>query len=82
MFCVLKVKAAFTRAYNKSGALLPYSIASGTMKKKSVAHSQGSFEEDDDEANESDNNDDDDINKDAMIKKVYCVVLKRLKMFN
>lgn len=66
-----KVKAAFTRAYNKSGALLPYSIASGAAKKNSVARSQTQASFDEEEENESDN-DDDDINKDAMIK-VCCL---------
>ncbi|XP_017775919.1 PREDICTED: replication factor C subunit 1 [Nicrophorus vespilloides] len=63
-----KVKAAFTRAYNKEGAMLPYSINTGTFKKKTSKVESDVYG--DVEGEESDDNeDDDDITKDAMIKE-------------
>ncbi|XP_012236348.1 replication factor C subunit 1 [Bombus impatiens] len=62
-----KVKAAFTRAYNKSSVALPY-IVSGTSKKKvtSSIQEEGFLEEEEEEI-DSDQNDDN-LDADKMIK--------------
>ncbi|XP_020279206.1 replication factor C subunit 1 isoform X2 [Pseudomyrmex gracilis] len=58
-----KVKAAFTRAYQKSMPMLPYAINSNvTAKKRSTPEDDEAMEEED---NEEEN---DDINSDRMIK--------------
>jgi len=63
-----KVKAAFTRKYNKEAAALPFAVQSVVTKKaKSSANSQESWGEDDDDVEEEEE-DKDDIEKDAMIK--------------
>jgi len=63
-----KVKAAFTRKYNKEAAALPFAVQSVVTKKaKSSVNSQESWGEDDDDVEEEEE-DKDDIEKDAMIK--------------
>merc|ERR1719282_840364 len=63
-----KVKAAFTRKYNKEAATLPFAVQSVVTKKaKSSVNSQESWGEDDDDVEEEEE-DKDDIEKDAMIK--------------
>lgn len=68
-----KVKAALTRAYNKEGFTLPYSL--GTVKKgrsqatdnddyEGLLNEEGETQDDDDQGNNED-----DIDLDAMIKK-------------
>ncbi|GJQ69768.1 Gnf1 [Trypoxylus dichotomus] len=61
-----KVKAAFTRAYNKDNAKLPYSTSSAAIKKK--AHTAIDDNPYEDEEADSAPEDDNDITKDAMIK--------------
>lgn len=65
-----KVKTAFTRAYNKNCAAVPYTV-SGTSKKKAASNLQdeGSLEAEEDEA-EGENSDeaDDSVETDKMIK--------------
>lgn len=62
-----KVKAAFTRNYNKDGPKLPYAVVAGTFKKRAAAlQNEDEYgEEEVDDVEE----DDDDINNDAMIKE-------------
>ncbi|KAF5269164.1 hypothetical protein FQR65_LT02464 [Abscondita terminalis] len=64
-----KVKAAFTRSYNKASAMLPYAINSNISKKKGTTINEGEYgiseEEEEDDNSESDEKD---ITKDAMIK--------------
>ncbi|GLV41620.1 Germ line transcription factor 1 [Carabus blaptoides fortunei] len=67
-----KVKAAFTRAYNKQCAVLPYSNSAAVRKKRATAEENSGLEgytEDGEAAVESaDEENDDDITVDAMIK--------------
>ena len=74
-----KVKAAFTRTYNKEVHMTPY--ASGTVAKKGKrqnAGNSGDIDEIDEEtgeagvASDAGENDDDDLNLDSMIK-VCCL---------
>jgi replication factor C subunit 1 len=61
-----KVKAAFTRSYNKE-VILPYAKTANVTKKVKVdTNPDGLDDEDEDDDNDDDN--DDDIGKDAMIK--------------
>ena len=63
-----KVKAAFTRTYNKE-VVLPYATNIGTIAKKAkVSVLEGGDEDGDDIENSDDNKDDNDIEKDSMIK--------------
>ncbi|XP_076041006.1 germ line transcription factor 1 isoform X2 [Oratosquilla oratoria] len=62
-----KVKAAFTRAYNKDPHLNPYSVVSTIKKKAGRGASSQEGEEEEDE--EEDEEEEDDIGSDAMIKK-------------
>ncbi|KRT81463.1 AAA protein [Oryctes borbonicus] len=62
-----KVKAAFTRAYNKDNAKLPYSASSAAIKKKAHTAVDDNPYEEEEEGNSA-AEDDDDITKDAMIK--------------
>ncbi|KAB0797589.1 hypothetical protein PPYR_08582 [Photinus pyralis] len=62
-----KVKAAFTRAYNKSSAMLPYAVQTAVSKKRGATSNEEEYglgEEEEEEEVE----DDKDINQDAMIK--------------
>merc|ERR1719242_1263684 len=62
-----KVKAAFTRTYNKE-VILPYATNIGSIAKKSkVALQESGFEEDDVD-NSDDDKDENDIELDTMIK--------------
>lgn len=72
-----KVKAAFTRSYNKNGPMLPYAVTEGSFKKKHIAFVEGDEygEDEEDEAEE----DKDDIHKDVMIKEKKKVVSKSKK---
>lgn len=66
-----KVKAAFTRKYNKEGATLPFAVQSTVTKKAKTASNNPDAEtwgEDEDEIDEEDDGEKDDIEKDAMIK--------------
>ena len=60
-----KVKAAFTRAYNKESSALPYSVTQNVSKKRAAAPTSFEIE---DEEEEEEEEDEDDIDKDAMIK--------------
>ncbi|XP_076663268.1 germ line transcription factor 1 [Andrena cerasifolii] len=62
-----KVKAAFTRAYNKNSAAVPYTMG-GTSKKKSSQNveNEGLLEEEEGEVNSDEN--DDNVDTDKMIK--------------
>ncbi|XP_076289848.1 germ line transcription factor 1 isoform X2 [Lasioglossum baleicum] len=61
-----KVKAAFTRSYNKSSAAVPYAV-SGVSKKKTTQSKEGNdYLEDGDSGEE--NSDDDNVETDKMIK--------------
>ena len=63
-----KVKAAFTRTYNKE-VVLPYATNIGTIAKKAKVSVQDAGYEDEDEADNSDDDkDENDIGKDSMIK--------------
>ena len=63
-----KVKAAFTRTYNKE-VVLPYATNIGTIAKKAKVSVQDAGYEDEDEAeNSDDDKDENDIGKDSMIK--------------
>lgn len=63
------MKAAFTRAYNKDSAKLPYSVSSAAIKKTTSAIIDNNpYEE---EEVDSTPEDDDDIMKDAMIKVIW-----------
>ncbi|XP_065063673.1 replication factor C subunit 1-like [Rhopilema esculentum] len=62
-----KVKAAFTRTYNKDVHLAPYATGS-VAKKRRVAVEEDIGEGGAAESGEESNNDDDDITKDSMIK--------------
>ena len=63
-----KVKAAFTRTYNKE-VVLPYATNIGTIAKKAkVSVQETGYEDDDDIENSDDNKDENDIEKDSMIK--------------
>ena len=66
-----KIKAAFTRRYNKEGATLPFAVQSTVTKKTKTASNNAEAEawgEDEDDVDEEDDGDKDDIEKDAMIK--------------
>ena len=66
-----KVKAAFTRKYNKEGAALPFAVQSTVTKKAKTASNNSGGEtwgEDEDDNEEEDDGDKDDIEADAMIK--------------
>nr|XP_031827497.1 replication factor C subunit 1 [Nomia melanderi] len=60
-----KVKAAFTRTYNKSSAPVPYIVSSVSKKKTTQAQQEDEFTEQTDEENSSD---DDTVESDKMIK--------------
>ena len=63
-----KVKAAFTRQYNKE-VLLPYSTgAVGGAKRRTAAVAPEEVLEEGDDDNDNEEEDDDDISKDSMIK--------------
>ena len=62
-----KVKAAFTRAFNKSATLNPYSAGAAPKKKKRGA-SGGGEDYGEDDAEEEDQEDTDDVSADSMIK--------------
>ena len=61
-----KVKAAFTRQYNKE-VVLPYA-AGGVSKKRGAAAAAAEGEFGEDEVDDEDQEEDDDISADAMIK--------------
>lgn len=64
-----KVKAAFTRAYQKNPPMLPYAIGSGTTAKKRSARSNDLLEEEEEGGEEeADEEKNDDIELDKMIK--------------
>ena len=66
-----KIKAAFTRRYNKEGAALPFAVQSTVTKKAKSASNNAEADtwgEDEDGAEEEDDGDKDDIEADAMIK--------------
>ncbi|KAK4879197.1 hypothetical protein RN001_007343 [Aquatica leii] len=63
-----KVKAAFTRSYNKVNAKLPYAIHSNVSKKKGTATSEDLYGVSDEEEPENSDSEEKDITKDAMIK--------------
>lgn len=63
-----KVKAAFTRCYNKEGQKLPYSLSNVTIKKKTASSANNEEGYDDEEEDQGSASDNDDISKDAMIK--------------
>ena len=66
-----KIKAAFTRRYNKEGAALPFAVQSTVTKKAKSASNNAEADtwgEDEDGAEEEDDGDGDDIEADAMIK--------------
>lgn len=62
---ILQIKAAFTRAYNKSCQKLPYAAGAGFSKKKA---SLADDNEDDGNVSESDIEENDDVNSDSLIK--------------
>lgn len=59
-----KVKAAFTRAYNKNSIAAPYAMSVTSKKKK--AHDEDFLDEEEDEADSND--DEDNVDDDKMIK--------------
>lgn len=65
-FFYFKVKAAFTRAYNKEAPLLPFAVANVQKKKAGSGDVEGIEEEGD--VDEDEEEEEDDITKDAMIK--------------
>lgn len=65
-FPFLKVKAAFTRTYNKMGPVLPFAPQANVSKKKGVSHDDLYGEEED--GVESNPEEDEDVEKDALIK--------------
>lgn len=62
------MKAAFTRAYNKSVPLLPFSTNTGVSKKRNARVDNEYGDEDVEEDLEEDN---DDVQADAMIKVLF-----------
>ncbi|CAK9821609.1 Replication factor C subunit 1 [Anthophora retusa] len=64
-----KVKAAFTRAYNKNSTAIPY-VVTGVSKKKTALQDEDLLEEEEEEDEEQANGDgnSDNIEKDKMIK--------------
>ncbi|XP_071451622.1 replication factor C subunit 1 [Hetaerina americana] len=66
-----KVKAAFTRAYNKEGIMTPYSVTMTVKKKRGAGGSSEDFfgeEDEDDGFEDADEEEEEDIDTDAMIK--------------
>lgn len=72
-----KVKAAFTRAYNKNSAAVPY-IVGGTSKKKSSQNVENGdlLEEEEGEVNSDEN--DDNVDTDKMIKAKKPAASKKI----
>ncbi|XP_026669374.1 replication factor C subunit 1 isoform X2 [Ceratina calcarata] len=60
-----KTKAAFTRAYNKNSAPLPYAVNATTKKRAASSQNEG---EEEDALEEEANSEDDNIDADQMIK--------------
>merc|ERR1719430_1175814 len=66
-----KIKAAFTRRYNKEGAALPFAVQSTVAKKAKTCSNNPEAEtwgEDEEDIDEEDDGDKDNIEGDAMIK--------------
>ncbi|KOC59072.1 Replication factor C subunit 1 [Habropoda laboriosa] len=75
-----KVKAAFTRAYNKNSTAIPYTVT-GVSKKKAALQDEGLLdeeeEEEEEEANADENNDN--VEKDRMIKAKKSKTNKKIE---
>lgn len=65
-----KIKAAFTRRYNKEGAALPFAVQSTVTKKAKTSNNPEAetWGEDEEDIDEEDDGDKDNIERDAMIK--------------
>lgn len=63
-----KVKAAFTRAYNKSSALTPFAVGAAPKKKTVASQDEGFIDGEEDEGTVSDDEDADNLDNDRMIK--------------
>ncbi|KAK5646065.1 hypothetical protein RI129_004529 [Pyrocoelia pectoralis] len=61
-----KVKAAFTRSFNKANAKLPYAVQAAVTKKRNAVNNEDGYDLSEEEEEEME--DDKDISKDAMIK--------------
>ncbi|XP_078032825.1 germ line transcription factor 1 isoform X2 [Augochlora pura] len=70
-----KVKAAFTRSYNKNAALLPYAVSSVTKKKTTQTKEDNDYLED--ENSEEENSDNDDIESNKMVKAKKATASKK-----
>ena len=73
------MKAAFTRAYNKNSAAVPY-IMGGTSKKKSSQNLESGdlLEEEEGEVNSDEN--DDNVDTDKMIKVVLQIIFSIIEI--
>ncbi|KAF7991816.1 hypothetical protein HCN44_010617 [Aphidius gifuensis] len=72
-----KVKAAFTRMYNKKAPIMPYKIGDAPKKKSIQASQESGFGSDGDEIIDDDDDEDEDKDKDDNLEKDRMIKVKK-----